>query len=119
MRTPPGHPDNAKRYVRVNDREFLVAIYLTIERLEDQMSELQTAVTDLKASVTDLSGRITTQVGPLQEALAAAQQSLADLTVVDEADKAALAQSITDAQTAAGQIEGSVTDLNAMAQPTP
>lgn len=115
---------------RVTDREYLVASYLRLERMEERMSELQQSVEDLQGAVSDLGTRIGTQVGPLQEALAAAQQALTDFTAADTAEDAdyqaqidtlmaTVSAKIQEAQDAAGQVETSVTDLNAMAQPAP
>lgn len=81
------------------------------------MATLATALADLQAAVTDVAARVSAGTGPLQDALAKAQADLAALQSVDDADKAALAASLADAQSAADAIETDVTALNAVAAP--
>lgn len=92
------------------------------------MADLQTAVADLQAAVGALGDRINAQVGPLQAALAEAQQALVDFQEADATEdagfqstidelNAALAEALGNAQAAADSIEGSVGQINALAQP--
>jgi peptidoglycan hydrolase CwlO-like protein len=82
--------------------------------LEHHMADLTTAVTDLQAAVDGINSRIAGQVADLQSQIDAGKSALADMTALDEADKAALQAALDGAQTAADSIEGQVDELNAI-----
>jgi chromosome segregation ATPase len=91
-----------------------------LTHLERKMADLQQSVTDLQQSVTDLDAAVQNAltalnsgtVQDLKDQLAQAQADLAELQVQDDADKAALTESLQGAQDAADNIEAQVTALN-------
>lgn len=77
------------------------------------MADLQQSVTDLDAAVQNaLTALNSGTVQDLKDQLAQAQADLAELQVQDDADKAALTESLQGAQDAADNIEAQVTALN-------
>lgn len=84
-----------------------------LKRIEKQMADINVALADLQASVTTAVAELGGGVADLQERLAQAQSDLAALQVQDDADKAALAESLQATSDAADQIEGQVAALNA------
>lgn len=91
-----------------------------LHRLESTMADLNQSVADLQAAVDAVGARFTGLIEPLKQALVDANQALADMTVQDEADKAALQAALDNASAQADQIEGQVTELNEIgADPAP
>jgi len=86
----------------------------TLKSLEHKMADLTQSVADLETAVDAINVRFADALVGLQAALDTATTALADMTVDDEAQKAALAQALADAQAAADAVSGQVTELNAI-----